>query len=138
MKTFFRIVLLVLAATTACTGPQPVPTPPGPGPAPAPDAAPPAPFTAKIFNCHLPVVSVERDSAAGDVSYCLDGSSSQAVDSCVALKLGQYNDTTTACLIRDLGADANAAVLAGSTDQGDRVRADNARAWILEHQLGYE
>ena len=84
------------------------------------------------------MVAVERDSATSDVAYCLVGSSSSAVDACVLSKLGQYNDATTACLIRDIGANSNAAVLAGSTDQSDKVRADGARQFILEHNLGYK
>ena len=140
--TYLRTVLLALVFGAVagmcqnCTQPQPGPAP---IPTPSADAAPPADrFTAKIFDCHLDVVAVERDSATSDVAYCLSGSSSATVDACVLTKLGQYNDATAACLIRDVGASANAAVLAGSVDQGNKVKADGARAWIVEHQPGYK
>ena len=133
--------LLVLAWLLAgCPGPQPIPVPPGP--APVADAAPAdAPiadlFTSGIYDCHSPVIAAERDSATSQVSYCLAGPDSTTVNACV-LKLGQYNSATVACLLRDLGADANAAFLIDNTDQGARVRADNARAWIIQHNLGYK
>jgi len=132
-------LLVLFCFLVGCPVPQPVPVPPGPQPvadaarkdAPASDI-----FTAKIFDCHAGVVAVERESASSDVSYCLAGSTSASVDACI-LKLGQYNNATVACLIRDLGADANAAVLAGSSDTTARVWANNARAWIIEHAIGY-
>ena len=128
--------LIILAwLLVGCPVPQPVPVPPGPQPV-GVDAARDN-FTGKIFDCRASVVAVERESAAGDVNYCLAGSSSAAVNACVALKLGQYNSATVACLIRDLGADANAAFLMDKTDQGAQVRADGARAWINEHVVGY-
>ena len=140
--TYLRTVLLALVFGAVagmcqnCTQPQPGPAP---IPTPSADAAPPADrFTAKIFDCHLDVVAVERDSATSDVAYCLSGSSSATVDACVLTKLGQYNDATAACLIRDIGASANAEVLAGSKDTTERVWADNARQFIQEHQLGYK
>jgi hypothetical protein len=135
--------LVVLAwLLVGCPVPQPVPVPPGPQPvadaARRADAPPPSDnFTGKIFDCHTSVVAVERESATGDVNYCLTGSSSAAVNACVTLKLGQYNSATVACLIRDLGADANAAFLIDKTDQGAQVRAAGARNWLIEHQVGY-
>ena len=133
-------LLILFCFLVGCPVPQPVPVPPGPQPvadaarkdAPASDV-----YTGKVFDCHAGVVNVERDSATGDVRYCLAGTTSASVDSCVLSKLGQYNNTTVACLIRDVGADANASVLAGSKDTTEQVWADNARQWILEHNLGY-
>jgi hypothetical protein len=132
--------LALLAAVLAFAGC--VPLPPTPVPTPVADAAPidaPAPipadrFTRKVFDCHLDVVAVERDSAKGDVGYCL---AAATTISCL-IKLGQYNDATVACLARDLGAKANADVLAGSTNPDDAAKADGARWFILTEQLGYK
>jgi hypothetical protein len=136
--TYLRTVLLALVFGAVagmcqnCTQPQP-----GPAPVPTPvaDAAPPSDrFTAKVFDCHLDVVAVERDSATSDVAYCLSGSSTF---SCL-LGMGQYNDATVACLARDLGAKANANVLAGSADPADKAKADGSQWWITIEQLGYK
>ena len=123
-----------------CTEPQPGPVP---FPSPVADAAPqvdapvpPAPdrFTAKIFDCHLDVVAVERDSAKPDVRRCL---AAATAITCL-LGIGQYNDATVACLARDIGAKANADVLAGSTNPEDAAVADGARWFIIQEHLGYK
>ena len=124
-----RVVLLLLAAigcapSLGCTPVQPQPIPPGPADI----------FQGATFNCHLPIVATERESAQPDVTNCLVGAG--ATD-CLVGQAKQYNPATVACLTRDIGANANAAVLAGSKDPNDELVADQARNFIVQHQLGY-
>lgn len=120
-----------------CTQPQP-----GPAPVPTPvaDAAPvDAPvsdiFTGRIFNCHLDIVATERDSAMPDVKRCLVLAGAA---SCLVHQASQYQPDTVACVARDMGARANAAVLAGSTDALDELIAAQARGFISSERLGYK
>ena len=119
------LALVSLGAFARCT-----PTQPGPAPVPTPTDR----FTARIFDCHLPIVAVERESAQPDVTKCLVRGGATA---CLVDQAAQYNPATVTCLVRDIGANANAAVLAGSTDPNDELAADQARAFIVSHQLGY-
>ena len=124
-----RIVALAALLIFACAAPQPTPTPPV-GPADL--------FTGKIFNCHLAVVAVERGSAVVDVKRCLLGNDTANPQpaACLVAQAGQYAADTVACVARDLGASANAAVLAGSTDPTDSQVANAARDWIRAEGLG--
>jgi hypothetical protein len=121
-----RALWLVSLAVLACS--QPTPRPP------IVDAAVVDVFTGSVANCRLEVVAVERDSAMPDVRGCLV---SDAVDSCLVALAGQYRPDAVACVARDLGARANAAYLAGSSDPLDKRMADATRNWIVNHQLGY-
>ena len=121
-----------LGVAVACAVPQPVPPPqPIPGDA----------FTNRVFDCRALVVAVERDSAKPDVRACLlgqaPGSCPAEVGACLACEAGQYASATVACLARDLGADCNASVLAGSVDPGDKACADAARKQITTWNVGY-
>ena len=49
-----------------------------------------------------------------------------------------FDAATVACVARDLGASANAAVLSGVASNTDIATARNARAWIVDHHLGYK
>jgi hypothetical protein len=124
-----RLTLLLLAAigcapSLGCAQVQPVPTPP----------VPTDEFTKKVFNCHLEIVGVERDTAMPDVHRCLLVGTT---DHCLSTMAVQYQLDTIACVARDLGSRANAAVLAGSTDPNDELMAAQARGWISSHQAGY-
>lgn len=138
--SLLRLSLLacILGAWSAC--PQPVPV--GPGPAVADAGQPPDRFTGKTINCRLPVVAAERDDAMGDARSCLlmgDGTdaANPPVYACLVNKTSQYHPESVACVTRDLGARANAAYLAGSTDPNDKIVANEVRAWIQDHKLGF-
>ena len=101
---------------------------------------PPAPvpttsdvYTSKVFDCHLAVVALERDSATVDAGRCLLG---VAPTDCLVGLASTYQPDSVACAVRRLGADANAAVLAGSTDPNDKIVADAARAWFNAERVG--
>lgn len=117
MRALFALLLLVACA--------PVP-PPAPGPTPVDR------FAGQVYDCQTGVVLVERDSASLDVRACLNDAEPEA---CL-LRQKQYNDATVACLVRDLGATATAAV-----NRGDLTRkptADAARTFVRNHKLGYK
>ena len=120
------LALVALLALSACSQPAPRPT--------VVDAGPQDVFTGGLANCRLQVVEVERDSAMSDVRGCLVG---DVVDACLVKQAGQYRPDTVACVARDLGARANAAYLAGSTDPLDKRVADAARAWIFSHDVRF-
>ena len=124
--------------------PHPVP-PPVPGPTPQPtDAAVPDdtpadapatdPFKGRDFDCHLPIVAAQYEEASPKVGGCL-GSPPLA---CLAGLLGAYDIATVACLVRDLGAEANSAVLAGTASGNDGTVAANARLFINAEDLGFK
>ena len=124
------MALYALSMALACTPTQPTPTPVGP---PTGDL-----FAVQhIFNCRLPVVAVERDSAMIDVRACLLDGTEGAVTACTIEQAGQYNPATVACLVRDVGARANSAALAGTPDPNDAIVAEAARRWISSHNVGY-
>ena len=116
-----------------CTQPQPGPAPvPGPVADASPVDAPVADiFTGKIFDCHGLDLDM-RNEAMPSVADCLK---TAAVVSCLVLIPQPL--ALIACLVRDVGANANAAVLAGSTDPADEIVADQARGFISSHQVGY-
>ena len=125
-------LVLVALATNGCSQPKPKPTP-------GPDAGVVDMFAGKIWNCRLPVVAAERDSAVGDVRWCLlQGPQPEPVNACaVKQATANYAPTTVACLVRDVGARCNAAYLAGAADPAEKACADAARAWITGHAVGY-
>lgn len=143
VRTLLLAGCLTVLAWTACPGPQPIPSPPGPpapGPQPVADAAVldvplPLPlFDHKVFDCHQDAVKAVYQAAKPDVKKCLVQASAS---SCLVDLATQGDPATVACLARDLGADANAAVLAGSTDPGDAVAAAAARDFINSQVIGY-
>ena len=124
--------------------PHPVP-PPVPGPTPpsadasvtdtAPADAPVTdPFKGRDFDCHLPIVAAQYEEASPKVGGCL-GSPPLA---CLAGLLGAYDIATVACLVRDLGAEAKSAVLAGTASGNDDAVAANARLFINAEDLGFQ
>ena len=120
--------VLTLSWPLACgTFPPPVPTPP-----PVVDAGPADVFTGQIFDCHA-VPLGERGNALAPVGDCL---ASGYTSECLVDLVVTFAPATVACLARDLGAAANAAVLAGDATQ--LPKADNARAWVTAHALGYK
>ena len=133
-----RILLLGVGflLTPACTGTQPLPTPIGPATdAASLDAPLPLPaFDHKVFDCRLDIVKIEYDGAKPDVKKCL---SSTGAPDCLVKQAGQHDPATVACLARDLGGVANAAVLAGSSDPVDATVAAAARSFINSQTLGY-
>lgn len=133
------ILLAVVLLALSCAHTSPTPT--------AADAGINDLFTGVVFDCHLDIVKVERDGAKPDIARCLQiaGTEETTIENmarmaseCLVNQAGQYNPATVACLSRDLGADANASVLAGSNIVVDKTMADNARAFINLHQLGYK
>jgi hypothetical protein len=127
---------LACLAWAACPGPQPIPTPIGPvADAAAADAPLPIPlFDHKVFDCHQDVVKTEYQAARPDVKKCL---SLPGAPDCLVALVGPYNAATAACLARDLGGDANASVLAGSSDPVDVLVAAAARTFINNQTVGY-
>lgn len=123
-------MLALLAAVPGCAQPTPRPT--------VADAGPSDLFTGQIFNCRLPVVAVERDHAMIDVKRCLLGQdrSYPQPPACLIDQAGQYKPDTVVCVTRDMGAAANAAVLAGSTDPDDALIANAARDFIRSERVG--
>ena len=118
-----------------CPKPTPTPTPP----APIADALPvdaPSPisdlFTGRIFDCHGIAVAKERAAAVVPVQACLQ----TPPGVCLVGLVGMFDAATVACVTRDLGATANADVLAGEVSA--LPIANNVRAWILAEHLGYE
>jgi len=142
-----RLLLLAafLLSLTACPGPQPIPPPPGPGPAldaGPPDAPLPPPlslFDHQVFDCHQAAVLGAYPATSPEVARCLSlpASSEQQAGDCLLAAAGTLGAAPVACLVRDLGADASAALLAGSTLASDSLAADAARSFILSNQLGY-
>ena len=124
-----RLLLIALLAT-ACTHPIP-----GPTPVPTQDASAPDLFAGKVFDCHLDIVRTERDAAMPDVKGCLVAITTAH---CLVTLAVQYQQDTVACVARDLGANANAAVLAGHDVATNKPIADAARFWIQAEGLGYK
>ena len=145
MGPLLTIALAILFACMMFPGcPHPVP-PPVPGPTPQPtDAAVPDdtpadapatdPFKGRDFDCHLPIVAAQYEEASPKVGGCL-GSPPLA---CLARLLGAYDIATVACLVRDLGAEAKSAVLAGTASGNDDAVAANARLFINAEDLGFQ
>ena len=141
----FAVALASLFFMMLSGCPHPVP-PPVPGPTPpsadaaVADAAPSDtpvtfdPFKGKDFDCHLPVVAVQYAEASPKVGACL-GSPPLA---CLAGLLPTYDIDTVACLVRDLGFEANNAVLAGTASGNDGAVAANARIFINSEDLGFQ
>jgi hypothetical protein len=128
-RAFVIAALGMLAALAICGCVQPLPpAPPGP---PAVDAAADV-FTGQIFDCHAVPLS-ERGNAVAPVGDCL---ASGYTPECLVDLVVTFAPATVACLARDLGSSANASVLAG--DPSQKPKADNARAWIVAHNLGYK
>ena len=144
-----RLLLLVVVAcigTASKCGPTP-PTPSDAAPTPVMDAAPqpvppatsdaalPDPFAGQIFDCHS-VTLAQRKASLTPVGACL------AAGGCVACCLSNAVSgsvlglASVACVARDLGASANAAVLSGDSSQAPT--ANNARSWITSEKLGYK
>ena len=126
MKLFPSLALFLLAFGAAkCTL---HPTPPS-----AIDAAPaPDPFTGQIYDCHG-LDLVQREDAKLATKACLMASG--YVDCMLA---EPYPRTMVACVARDVGTEANAAVLSGAGTDTDKAIANNARGFISSHNLGYK
>lgn len=126
-----RILLALAALLAACS--QPAPRPP------IVDSGLKDLFTGKVFNCRLDVVAVERDSAMVTVKGCLvEDSPYTPAAPCLVKQTGQYKADTVACVARDLGASANAAVNAGVATPDERLMAVAAREWVRNERLGYK
>ena len=123
---FVLAVLAGLALGTACPQPLP-PTPPGPQPGDV--------FTGQVFDCRAPIVAAERVAASVPVHNCLMDT---APTECLVLFATDYNPATIACVARDIGASANAAVLAGSMLPADTRMADAARGFIVREGMGFK
>ena len=132
----FAVALATLFFFMMLSGcPYPVP-PPVPGPTPPSADAPVTsdPFKGKDFDCHLPVVAAQYGVASPKGAACL-GSPPLA---CLAGLLPTYDIDTVACLVRDLGFEANNAVLAGTASGNDSTVAANARVFINSEDLGFQ
>ena len=142
----FIVALAILFFCMMFSGcPQPIP-PPVPGPTPIPadaaaaDTAPadvPSssdPFKGRDFDCHLPVVASQYTEASPKVGACL----SSPPLACLSGLLSSYDPATVACLVRDLGAAADSAVLAGTASGNDGTVATNARLFINAEDLGFQ
>jgi len=134
------IALAILFFCMMFSGCHPVP-PPAPGPAPTTaDAAVtdapgvPDPFKGRDFDCHLPIVAAQYTEASPRVGACL----ASPPLSCLVGLLDAYDVDTVACLARDLGAEANNAVLAGTASGNDGSVAANARLFINSEDLGFQ
>lgn len=122
-----RILLAAALLALSCAHTTPPPT--------SSDAGINDLFTGVVFDCHLDIVHTEYDEAKTDINRCLQLA---GTTDCLVNQASQYNPATVACLARDLGADANASVLSGSTIAADQAMANNARYFINLHQLGYK
>ena len=142
----FIIALVAIFFCMMFSGcPQPIP-PPVPGPTPMPadasvlDAAPADvpvssdPFKGQSFNCHLPIVAVQYTEASPKVEECL----AFPPLACLVRIAGSYDISTVACLVRDLGFEANNAVLAGTASGNDGTVATNSRLFINAEDLGFQ
>ena len=142
----FIVALAILFFCMMLSGcPQPIPPPiPGPTPASADAGAIDTassdvpvtsdPFKGKDFDCHLPVVAVQYTEASPKVGACLD----LPPLACLSGLLSSYDPATVACLVRDLGAEANSAVLAGTASGNDGTVATNSRIFINSEDLGFQ
>jgi hypothetical protein len=141
--TLLSAILFLCMLLFGCTLPVP---PPVPGPTPTPadaaviDMAPadvPAaydPFKARDFNCHLPIVAAQYTEASPKVEACL----ASPPLACLAGLLGAYDIASVTCLVRDLGAEANSAVLAGTASGNDEAVEANARVFINAEDMGFK
>lgn len=123
------LLFSVASIVQTCSQPAPIPTP-----VPTVDAPSADPFAGKVFNCHA-VPLPDRQAAYEPVSTCLV---SGFWPDCLTDLLTSFAPNTLTCLVRDLGASANAAVLAGTATNTDATTAKNARAWILQEGFGYK
>ena len=123
-------LLFALVFCESSAGCPPTPTPP----VPTADAAPAGPFTGHVYDCHA-VSLADRQAAYEPVGICV---ASEAWPGCMADLLTSFAPATLACLARDLGSSANAAVLAGMASNTDVTTAKNVRAWIIQEGLGYK
>ena len=137
---FARVLLAGLAlALAGCPHPGPSPQP-GPVPVVVSDAGSSADsyptnvaFDGKTFDCTLPVVSSQRAMALQPVRDCVV----KPPADCLAKLAVTLDINAVACVARDVGASAMAAVRAGSTDLLDALRAKAVRDWILAEGIGY-
>ena len=122
---------------------HPVPSPaPGPTPTSADAAAVdvpsadvlPDPFKNQDFDCHLPIVAAQYTAASSSVGACL----ASPPLACLAGLIGAYDINTVACLARDLGFEANNALLAGADAGINNSVADNVRTFINAEHLGFQ
>ena len=129
---------IALAFVAGCPHPGPSPQP-GPTPVvsdagPSADAYPTnVAFTGQTFDCTLPVVTSQRAAALQPVQDCAVAPPAD----CLAKLVGSLAIDTVACVARDVGASAQAAVRAGSVDLRDALRAKAVRDWILAEGIGY-
>lgn len=129
---FFWSVVVLCVLLAGC--PQPLP-PPIPGPSPvSSDSGLPDPFKNGRFDCHSPTVAAEYTAALSGVRDCLFAPPL----ACLVSLLPTYNISTVACLVRDLGAAANSAVLAGTASGTDGMVAADARVFINSEDLGFQ
>ena len=140
------LAFLLGLALSSCSGAEPVPTPIGPvADAAAVDAPLPIPtFDHKVFDCHQVVVLTWYDGARLGTYLCLSSSvvdasadPPESVGDCMVRQAGTFDPAVVACLARDLGASANAAVLSGRAGPYDAAVASAARDFINSQHLGY-
>jgi hypothetical protein len=136
----FTITLAILFFCMMFSGCHPVP-PPIPGPTPttvdaavADAPAVPDPFKGRDFDCHLPIVAAQYTEASPKVGSCL----ASPPLACLVGLLDAYDVDTVACLVRDLGFEANNAVLAGTASGNDGTVATNSRLFINAEDLGFQ
>ncbi len=117
----------LLASLAGCAGPQPVPPVPGPTPG--------DPFAGAVIDCAAPEVEQGMVRVDAAVRGCLLGTATAAC--LVALYPGETVNTI-ACSTRQVGIDANIAVLRADAPAGETTTIDNAaRAWITQERLAY-
>jgi hypothetical protein len=118
--------LWILAALAICTCRCAPVIPPENPPAPAVDR-----FSNGRYDCHgLDLFA--RAELKPQVENCLAGPEASG---CIERMSGP--DALVACLVRDVGAMANAAYLAGEVGP-NKLRADAAREWITLRKVRYQ
>jgi hypothetical protein len=127
-----RVILLAIGlgmlayGPLGCATPTPVPDPPGPTPADV--------FAGAIVDCSAPEVVGEFAPAEPAVRACLVG---EATSACLVEASASYRVDTIACVVRELGIEANMAVLGGRVGVDDSTVDAAARRWIDQEHLGY-
>ncbi len=99
----------------------------------------PSPVTpGKIVDCASQECKVHCPELVAQVTACLlSGTPAQCLSSLIIPAVGITYDVI-ACVVRQVGSNANAAVMAKSTSVDDLKVADAARAWITAERVAYK
>lgn len=116
-----HVLALVVLLGIACATPAPAPSQ----------------FFEYLADCGSQECKVHCPELTGQVVACLlSGDVTLCLATLVAPVYGITKDVV-ACVVRKLGAEANANLLSGSESSENMAIANAARSWIIQQKVGY-